>query len=76
MEDRAMEVLIWIGAAISLLGVAGLFACIVLAVKARRAGLSDADLKKRLQKLVALNMGALMVSAIGLMCVVAGIMLG
>ena len=76
MEGRAMEVLIWIGAAISLLGVAGLFACIVLAVKARRAWLSDADLKKRLQKLVALNMGALMVSAIGLMCVVAGIMLG
>ncbi len=47
-----------------------------MAVKARKAGLSDADLRKRLQKLVALNMGALMVSAIGLMCVVAGIMLG
>lgn len=71
-----MEILIWIGAAISLLGVAGLAACIVMAVKARKGGLSDADLRKRLQKLVALNMGALMVSAIGLMCVVSGIMLG
>ncbi|MCA8881610.1 MAG: hypothetical protein KDA73_17015 [Rhodobacteraceae bacterium] len=71
-----MDILIWIGAAISLIGVAGLVACIVIAAKARTAGLSDEALRNRLKGLVALNMGALMVSAIGLMCVVIGIMLG
>ncbi|MCA8882598.1 MAG: hypothetical protein KDA50_02405 [Rhodobacteraceae bacterium] len=70
-----MEVLIWIGAAISLLGLAGLIACIVMATRAKRAGLADAELRDRLKRVVALNMGALMVSAIGLMCVIAGIML-
>lgn len=71
-----MAVLIWIGAAISLAGVAGLVACIVIAVRARGAKLDDAALRARLKRLVALNMAALMVSALGLMCVVAGIMLG
>ncbi|HSF63228.1 MAG TPA: hypothetical protein VLA78_02500 [Paracoccaceae bacterium] len=71
-----MEYLIWIGAAIALAGVAGLVWCIVLALRARRAGLSDDALRARLQHVVVLNMGALGVSALGLMCVVAGILLG
>jgi hypothetical protein len=70
-----MEYLIWIGAAIALAGVAGLVWCIVLALRARRAGLSDDALRARLQHVVVLNMGALGVSALGLMCVVAGILL-
>ncbi|MEM8554826.1 MAG: hypothetical protein AAGF71_08400 [Pseudomonadota bacterium] len=70
-----MEALIWIGAVISLLGVAGLVACIVMAMKARKAGLSDEDLRSRLKTVVAWNFGALMISALGLMSVVAGIML-
>lgn len=70
-----MEMLIWAGAAVSLIGVAGLIWCILLAVRARKAGLDDAELRARLQKVVALNMGALFVSAIGLMMVVAGIFL-
>ncbi|MEV8468522.1 hypothetical protein AB0T83_17230 [Fluviibacterium sp. DFM31] len=71
-----MDILIWIGAGISLLGVAGLMACVLIATKARRAGLSDDELRAKLKSVVALNMAALMVSAIGLMCVVIGIMLG
>jgi hypothetical protein len=71
-----MEFLIWIGAAIALAGVAGLVWCIVLALRARRAGLPDDALRARLQHVVVLNMAALGVSALGLMCVVAGILLG
>ncbi len=71
-----MEYLIWIGAAISLMGVGGLLYCIVLVVKARRANLPDEEMRARLQRIVALNMGALFLSFIGLMMVVVGILLG
>jgi hypothetical protein len=71
-----MDILIWIGTAFTLLGVAGLIYCIVLATKARRAGLADDALRAQLQRVVTLNLAALGVSAIGLMMVVAGIMLG
>ncbi len=71
-----MTVLIWAGAILSLSGVAGLTWCIVLALKARRAGLTDDAMRARLQYIVTLNMIALGVSALGLMLVVAGILLG
>ncbi|MGP3696154.1 hypothetical protein [Rhodobacter sp. NSM] len=71
-----MEWMIWIGAAISLAGVGGLAWCIWLAMSARRAQLPDAEMRARLQRVVALNLAALGISAIGLMCVVAGILLG
>lgn len=70
-----MESLIWVGALVSLLGVAGLFWCIVIAAKARKAKLGDEEMKARLQKVVAINMAALFLSAIGLMMVVVGIFL-
>ncbi len=70
-----MEILIWIGTALTLAGVAGLIYCIVLATKARRAGLPDDALRARLQRVVTLNLAALGVSAIGLMLVVTGILL-
>ncbi len=70
-----MEILIWLGAAVSLIGLAGLVACIVLATRAKHAGLSDAALRARLQGIVALNLGALLLSALGLMMVVAGVFL-
>ena len=65
--------LIWIGAAVTLLGLAGLIWCILSVRKAQNAGLDDAAMKARLQKVVAINMGALFLSAIGLMMVVVGI---
>ena len=71
-----MESLIWIGAAVTLVGLAGLVVSILRVARARRAGLSDDDLRAALQKVVPLNMGALFLSVIGLMCVVMGIMLG
>lgn len=71
-----MDWLIWIGAAISLAGVAGLVWCIVQAMQARKAGLEEEAMRARLQRVVTLNMAALGISALGLMCVVVGILLG
>lgn len=71
-----MDWLIWTGAVISLVGLAGLIWCIVMAAKAKREGLPDDQMRARLQKVVTLNLGALLVSAIGLMMVVTGIVLG
>ncbi len=71
-----MENLVWIGALLTLIGVAGLIWCVLIAVRAKREGLDDEAMKAKLQKVVALNMGAMGISAIGLMCVVLGIMLG
>ncbi len=70
-----MEWLIWIGAAVSLGGVAGLMRCVQLALRARRSGLDNAAMRARLQQIVTFNLAALGVSALGLMLVVTGIIL-
>jgi len=71
-----MEVLIWAGAFVSLIGLAGLIWCIVKVWKARKAGLGDDALKATLQKVVPVNTAALFLSFIGLMMVVLGVILG
>ncbi|NRA99445.1 MAG: hypothetical protein HRU32_06415 [Rhodobacteraceae bacterium] len=70
-----MEYLVWIGAALTLGGVAMLVVCIMMAVRARNSGLDDDALKERLQKVVVLNLGALAVSGLGLMVVIIGLFL-
>lgn len=70
-----MQALIWIGALVTLVGVAGLMTVGFKVSAARRAGLEDDALKGRIQKLLPLNLGALFVSAIGLMMVVIGLVL-
>lgn len=69
------DVMIWSGAAITLLGVAGLAGCILYVLRLRRSNLDETQLRARLQKGVAYNMAALFVSVIGLMLVVLGIAL-
>lgn len=71
-----MEYLIWAGAIVSLIGMVGIFYCIFLALKAKRANLPEAEMSARLQRVVVLNMAALLFSMVGLMMVVAGIILG
>ena len=71
-----MDILIWAGAAISLAGLAGIIWCIVAIARAKRAGLDDAALRARLKTVVAINLGALFTSVIGLMMVVLGVTLG
>lgn len=70
-----MDILIWAGAAVSAIGLVGIIWCIVLVLKARRAGLEEDALRARLQKAVTLNMASFMVSALGLVMVVVGIFL-
>lgn len=70
-----MEMLVWIGALVSLLGLAGLIWCIVTVWKARKAGLDDDALRAKLQQVVPMNTGALFLSMTGLMLVVVGILL-
>lgn len=71
-----MEAVIWIGALVSVSGLAGIVAVILQVRRARREALPEPELRARLQRAVALNMGALGLSALGLMMVVIGIMLG
>jgi hypothetical protein len=70
-----MDYVIWGGAALSMIGIFGLLWCVVLAVRAKRSGLPDDQIKAQLQQVVALNLGALAVSALGLMLVIAGVIL-
>jgi hypothetical protein len=71
-----MEALIWIGAALALAGVGALVWCIRMALSVSKSGLPDEEMRAKLQKLVTLNLGAVGVSSLGLMLVVAGIVLG
>lgn len=71
-----MDWIVWIGAGLTLLGVAGLVYCVILGLKAKRANLPDDQMRAILQRAVVLNMAALAVSGIGLMCVVFGVMVG
>jgi len=70
-----MDILIWIGTAVSAAGLVGIIWCIVAVSRARRAGLDDEALRLRLKGAVTLNLAALMVSVLGLMLVVLGIVL-
>jgi hypothetical protein len=70
-----MEMLIIAGVVLTLSGVALLVYCIVQAAKAKKQGGTDDDIRARMQRVVALNMVALMISAIGLGAVTIGIIL-
>jgi len=71
-----METLIWLGAATSLAGLVLLLWCIARVWKARRAQTDDDALRALVRRLVPVNSGALFLSVIGLMMVVAGTLLG
>ncbi len=71
-----MDWLIIIGVIISVIGLVGLVASGLQVMRAKSAGLEDDALKARMQRALILNMGALALSALGLMVVVVGILLG
>ena len=70
------DVLIWGGAGLAALGLAGIVWCIVAVLGARRRALDDAAMRAVMRRVVAVNMAALAASILGLMAVVLGIMLG
>ncbi len=71
-----MAGLVYVGTVLALAGMLALGYCIWAAISAKRAGLPDDALRARLQRIVTINMGALLVSALGLMAIVMGIFLG
>lgn len=71
-----MDILIWGGAVISVVGLLGLVYCIFRVARAKRAGLSDSELRDAVKKVVPINLGALFLSVIGLMMVILGVFLG
>ena len=70
-----MAYLIPAGAFITLLGLAGLLWCIFKVNRARKGGASDEELRAVMQEIVPANLAALLLSALGLIVVVVGIML-
>lgn len=70
-----MEFLIWIGAAISAIGLAGLVWCIVAILRAKRANLPEEEMRERLRRAVNVNLGAFMLSVLGLIVIVFGVLL-
>jgi hypothetical protein len=71
-----MEIVVWIGAALSVIGLCGIVYSIVAVTRAKRANLPDEELRARISGILPINLGALFVSMIGLMAVIVGVMLG
>ncbi|WP_135501972.1 hypothetical protein [Roseovarius aestuariivivens] len=70
-----MENLVWIGAAVTVAGLALLIWCILRVARARKSGLDEEAMRAELRRVVPMNTGALFLSVIGLMLVVLGITL-
>ena len=71
-----MDIIIWIGAMLSLLGLMGLVWCIIAVARAKRAKLPDQELRAVLRNVMPRNLAALFLSVIGLMTVILGVFLG
>jgi hypothetical protein len=71
-----MELLVGLGAVISVIGLIGIVLSIAQVRKAKKTARDDAELKARIQKALPLNLGAFLLSVLGLMCVVVGVLLG
>jgi hypothetical protein len=71
-----MEWLVWIGAAMSMIGLVGIVYSIVAVNSARKAGLDDDALRIKLTSILPINIGSLLFSILGLMMVVFGVLLG
>ena len=69
-----MELLIYVGAFTTLVGIAGLILCGIKAAKVKSESDPEAA-RQKLHWLVALNMGSLGVAGIGLAMVVVGLLL-
>ncbi|WP_025053968.1 hypothetical protein [Sulfitobacter noctilucicola] len=73
--SSVFDIVIWSGAALSLLGLVGLIWCILKVSRAKRANLDDDAMRDVLKSALPLNLGALFLSVIGLMMVIVGIFL-
>lgn len=71
-----MAALVYIGTVLALMGVLGLGLCVARARAAKRAGLEGEAMEAALKKLIALNLGSVLLAALGLMMVIVGVILG
>ncbi|WP_439139710.1 hypothetical protein [Roseicyclus sp.] len=71
-----MAALVYIGTGLALVGILVLLYCVWAAIAAKRAGLPDEVLRAKLQRIVMINMVALLISVLGLMSVVIGVFIG
>jgi hypothetical protein len=69
------DALVWAGTAITLFGLGLLIFCIVKVMRLRKVAGSDEEIRAAMQKVIPMNLGALALSALGLMCVTMGIFL-
>lgn len=69
----AMEWLIWVGTAVSTVGLAGLILSIIRVARLKKQNLPDEELRAAVQKVMPLNLGSLGLSVLGLMTVMVGI---
>lgn len=70
-----MEILVWIGAGLSLMGLAGVIWSMVKVARAKGRNLPDAELREVMRAMLPWNIGALLVSVMGLMTVMVGLAL-
>lgn len=70
-----MQALVWIGAALTLVGFIGILWSVILVRRARKDAADDDALRVALQKIVPINVGALMTSMLGLALVLVGVIL-
>ncbi|UWQ64031.1 hypothetical protein K3723_06980 [Leisingera caerulea] len=70
------DLIVWAGAALSVAGLLGLVWCIIKVAHARRQNLDDDALRAVVQSVLPYNLGALLLSVLGLMLVMVGIFLG
>jgi len=70
-----MQLLVDIGIAMTLAGLVGILWCVWLAIQVRRAAADPEEARARMQRVVALNLAAFMLSAFGLGAVVIGLLL-
>lgn len=68
--------LVWFGVLLTLAGLAGLVWCIRQALVIRRMKADPDAQRQALARLLPVNLGSLLLSALGLMAVVTGILLG
>lgn len=70
-----MELLIWAGVGISVVGIAGIILSVIKVRRAKVTAKDDEELRARIQAAMPLNLGAFLMSILGLMCVVVGVIL-
>jgi len=70
-----MLILIWGGAAVSLIGLIGLFVSMYKVASAKKKITSDEELRVSIQAAMPLNLASLFLSVLGLMSVTIGVLL-